>query len=271
MATAQDKRAEQEYYDQLFRKRKRFDQFPTNELYDDIAAAARRLAQGKQALDLGCGSGTQSLALLAQGFAVVSADLSEEATRVTQSNSRDAGRSLPVLRADAESLPFPDASFDVCVCSMLLHHFKTLDKVAVELQRVVRPGGVVLAFDTNAHNPFVWLFFNVVHALWPLPHLTRNQRALWSGEIERAMGSHGFGAFHFSSRSTVLRRDWLGNSLAGALNFYSRALLLRLSNVLLPSIARGNGLLSIFRRLPASDSAPGGPPQPERPAPTGHA
>ncbi len=247
---AQDKRAEQQYYDQLFRTRKRFDQFPSNELYDQIAAEARRLTTGQQALDLGCGSGTQTLALWGQGFHVVSADLSEEAVKVTRATCEQVNRPAQVIRTDAERLPFPDASLDACICSMLLHHFKTLDGIAVELERVMRPGGVVLAFDANAHNPFVWLFFNVVHALRPLPHLTKNQRALTRQEIESVFGKHGFGAFRFSSKTTVLKRDWLGKSFANTLNFYTREALVRLSHLVLPGLSRGNGLLSVFQKMP---------------------
>jgi len=144
---------------------------------------------------------------------------------------------------------------DACVCSLFLHHFSSLETVAAELQRVVRPGGVVVASDANAHNPFVWLFFNVVHRLHRLSWLTPDQRALSRSEIADCFGRHGFGEFQFSSFSTELRRDWLGRSFGFSVNFYVRQALLSFSKVIFPPLARGNGLLSTFRRLPTSVSA----------------
>ncbi|MCI0432721.1 MAG: methyltransferase domain-containing protein, partial [Gemmatimonadetes bacterium] len=137
---------------------------------------------------------------------------------------------------------------DACVCGLLLHHFRDLAGVAAELRRVVRPGGVVVALDANAHNPPTWMFLNVVHRFRPLKRLTPNQRALRAREIREVLGSYGFSDFRFSSVTSALRRDWLGDSLGARLNYYTRAALLGISNAVLPQIARGNMLLSVFRR-----------------------
>jgi len=247
--SGQDKATEQQFYDELFRKRGRFDQFQ-REIYEQVAQQARHGTSGKLALDIGCGSGTQSICLMEQGFAVVSVDLSFEATKIARANVAQTGSPLMVLNADVEHLPFSNSSIDACVCSLFLHHFTKLDGVAAELQRVVRPGGVVIANDANAHNPFVYLFFNVVHKIHPLPWLTPNQRAIGSGEIKEVFRRYGFGDFHFTSVTTDLRRDWLEKSFVFTLNFYARAFLMKMSNLVLPPIARGNGLISIFRRLP---------------------
>jgi SAM-dependent methyltransferase len=244
----QNKETERAYYDQLFAARKGFDQFPDNRIYEIVADAASRGTVGRVALDLGCGSGTQALCLMQEGFTVVSADLSHEATKLCRNNAARAPRFIGVINADAESLPLANASVDVCVCSLFLHHFRSLETVAAELRRVVRPGGVVVATDANAHNPFSWLFFNVIHQIRRIPWVTPDQRALTRGEIEQAFGSQGFGDFEFTSFSTELRRDWLGSSFAFTVNFRLRQLLLAASRVALPPIARGNIILSTFRR-----------------------
>jgi ubiquinone/menaquinone biosynthesis C-methylase UbiE len=246
-ANGQDKASEREFYDELFRKRRRFDQFQ-DDIYRNIAREARSLTSGTAALDLGCGSGTQSLCLQDEGFAVMAADLSIEAVRVARATAAQAGRRLCVLNADAERLPVRDSSIDACICSLLLHHFSDLAGVASELRRVVRPGGVVVALDANGHNPPTWMFLNVVHRFRPMKRLTPNQRALRAGEIRDVMGSHGFSEFSFTSVTSALRRDWLGDSLGARLNYYTRAALLGVSKALLPQIGRGNMLLSVFRR-----------------------
>jgi ubiquinone/menaquinone biosynthesis C-methylase UbiE len=247
MGISQDKPAERAYYDALFQTRKRFDQFQ-EEIYRQIAEEARRGTSGRQALEIGCGSGVQALCLMEQGFSVVAADLSLEATKVARRTADSAGRTLAVVNADAELLPVRDASVDACICGLLLHHFRSLEQIAGEIRRVVRPGGVVVAIDANAHNPFCWLFFNVVHRRRPIKRLTPNQRALWRSEIESVFGKAGFQDFRFSSVGSRLRKDWLGKSLGSNLNYYTRATVLGLSNLVLPQISRGNMLLSVFRR-----------------------
>jgi SAM-dependent methyltransferase len=257
--THQNKATERAYYDQLFASRKRFDQFPDDRIYEIVAEAAGRATPGRMALDLGCGSGTQALCLMKEGFVVVSADLSSEAAKLCRANTAGADKTLGVINADAEALPLASASVDVCVCSLFLHHFSSLETVAVELERVVRPGGVVIATDANAHNPFSWLFFNVIHQVRPIPWVTPDQRALSRREISGAFGKHGFGEFEFSSFSTELRRDWLGQSFAFSVNFRARQFLLALSKVALPQLSRGNILLSTFRRQGGRDrSGPAG-------------
>jgi ubiquinone/menaquinone biosynthesis C-methylase UbiE len=245
----QDKASEREFYDRLFGTRKRFDQFD-DRIYRRMARLARDGTKGNRSLDLGCGSGTQATCLVAEGFDVLAADLSIEGVKVAAATLQDSGYEANVMNADAEQLPLRDASMDACICGLLLHHFKDMGRVAEELHRIVKPGGIVVALDANAHNPPTWMFLNVLHRLKPNPRLTPNQRALWSSEIRRTFGEHGFGDFRFESMTSQLRKDWLGNSIGAKLNYYTRATVLALSNVL-PQVSRGNMLLSIFRRLPA--------------------
>jgi ubiquinone/menaquinone biosynthesis C-methylase UbiE len=255
----QDKDSERAYYDQLFKKRGRFDQFK-NDIYGRIAAEARRGTAGNLAVELGCGSGVQAGMLMEQGFTVTALDLSIEATRVARRTVAESGRTLAVINGDAEHLPIKSGSVDACVCGLLLHHFTRLDGVASEIRRIMKPGGVVIAIDANGYQPFAFLFFNVIHRLRPLRGLTPNQRAIRPGEIREVFARHGFGNFEFDSLTSQLRRDWLGTSLRASLNYYTRAAVLGLSKVLLPRVAQGNMLLSSFRRLPdgATESVRGG-------------
>lgn len=253
--SSQDKGAEKQYYEDLFRRRRRFDQFDPD-IYERIADEARQGTRGNALLELGCGSGTQARALLARGFNVVALDLALEATRIARETVAEAGGTLAVVNGDAERLPVKDASVDACVLGLLLHHFHVLDGVAAEVARVVRPGGIVVAIDVNAHQPFAWMFWNVVHRHLHLKHVTSNQRALWSSEIRRVFTAHGFHGFRFDSVTSKLRRDWLGQSLGMRLNYYGRAAVLGLSQAL-PRIMRGNMLISVFRKDEAGNHAPG--------------
>lgn len=259
--TTQDKRSEQSFYDALFKKRKKFAQFQRG-IYERIAAAARQGTEGTAALEVGCGGGDQAVCLVEAGFSVIASDLSGEAVKIARSTATEAGHAISMLNSDAEHIPIADESIDACVCGLLLHHFSRFDQVAAELQRVLRPGGVVVAIDANAHNPPTWAFLNVVHRMRRLPGLTPNQRALRSGEIEKVFGEHGFTDFEFSSLTSELRRDWLGKSIGASLNYHTRALLLAASKMVLPQVAQGNMLLSVFHKRPASTHADARKPQP---------
>ncbi len=178
MVDSQDKKTEREFYERLFQRRGRFDQFQRS-IYERIAREARSATSGVRALELGCGSGDQAVCLLDSGFRVVACDLAYQATRLAKRRVEEAERGAFLsVNADAEQVPLPASSMDACVCGLLLHHFNDLEQLAKEIRRVLRPGAIVVAIDANAHNPFAWLFLNVLHRLRRLPGLTPNQRAL---------------------------------------------------------------------------------------------
>lgn len=119
--------------------------------WDDLAALARRLAAGLATLgvgggetvvDLGCGTGNLTLALLAavgpQGR-VLAVDISPRMLEVASGKVRDGRASFHL--ADATALPLPDASCDRVVCFSAWPHFPDKDAAARELARVLRPGG----------------------------------------------------------------------------------------------------------------------------------
>ena len=54
---------------------------------------------------------------------------------------------FPRIQADAEHLPFADASFDVAFCVATLHHALDLARMVEELARVTRRGGIVAALN----------------------------------------------------------------------------------------------------------------------------
>jgi ubiquinone/menaquinone biosynthesis C-methylase UbiE len=247
--STQDKISEKYFYDTLFLQRHRFDQFQ-DEIYDNVSYELRRRTAATRALDLGCGSGTQTLSLMKHGFSVIAVDLSFEATKLFKRNMESAGLTSLSINADAEHLPFPDASIDACVCGLLLHHFKHLDTVAAELKRIISYSGVVITLDANAHNPFIWFLFNVVHRrIRKVKNLTPNQRALWRRDISKVFSTHGFGEFQFSSITSELRRDWLGDSIGAKLIYHIRKSVLRMSRLFLPEISHGNMLLSVLRKV----------------------
>lgn len=113
-----------------------------------LRTAAALLGPGAgRCLDLGCGTGVAIPGLEDLGWTVTGVDVSADQLRVARANL--AGRSVELLRADAERLPFRDASFDAVV-SVLTH--TDLDDVAVafaEAARVLRSGGRFVYVGTH--------------------------------------------------------------------------------------------------------------------------
>ena len=91
-------------------------------------------------VDLASGSGPVARELARPGRTVVGLDLSAEELRLAA--RRGAG---PLVRADARTLPFRDASVDVVTSALGLVVVQPLASVLAEVARVLRPGGVLAA------------------------------------------------------------------------------------------------------------------------------
>jgi len=101
------------------------------------------ITDGQRALDVGCGTGALTAALVERlGAGAVSAiDPSESFVRSTQARFPE----VEVRRASAERLPFEDASFDSALAQLVVHFMTDAAAGAREMVRVTRPGGVVAA------------------------------------------------------------------------------------------------------------------------------
>ena len=100
---------------------------------------------GLRILDLSSGTGQPALDLArAVGPAghVTATDLSPAMLAIAEANAGAIGATNIAFRqADAEELPFPDASFDYVYSWGVLHHSPDLARSIAELFRVLRPGG----------------------------------------------------------------------------------------------------------------------------------
>jgi SAM-dependent methyltransferase len=121
---------------------------------------------GQRVLDVGCGSGvlTEELARRLVADHVAGADpsplLQACAVRVPGADLK---------QASAESLPWPDDSFDATLAQLVVHFMDDPAAGAAEMQRVTRPEGVVAACTWNfgAGMPLLGLFWQSVRAFDP--------------------------------------------------------------------------------------------------------
>jgi len=116
------------------------------ESYDLLGAAP-----GRRILEVGCGLGDDAAALarlVAPGGSVVAVDGSQAMIEAARERHGDiAGLSFDVT--DAAHLPFDDASFDACRVDRVLQHIADPAPAILEMVRVLRPGGGLVAYDND--------------------------------------------------------------------------------------------------------------------------
>jgi demethylmenaquinone methyltransferase/2-methoxy-6-polyprenyl-1,4-benzoquinol methylase len=103
-----------------------------------------RVPPGSHVLDVATGTGAVAKELLARSCTVVGLDQSPD--MLAEARRRLDGR-LELVEASAESLPFPDASFDALTFTYLLRYVDEPGTTLRELARVVRPGGTVASLE----------------------------------------------------------------------------------------------------------------------------
>ena len=99
------------------------------------------------ALEIGAGTGYFSLNLLQAGLIerATATDISPGMLAALDENASRLGLEVRTAAAEAETLPFPDESFDLVFGHAVLHHIPDLERAFSEFARVLRPGGT-LAF-----------------------------------------------------------------------------------------------------------------------------
>jgi SAM-dependent methyltransferase len=97
----------------------------------------------ERALEIGAGTGYFSLNMLQAGVVkeATCTDISPGMVARLAANAQRLHLDVRTARADAESLPFPDQSFDLVFGHAVLHHLPDLRRAFAEFHRVLRPGG----------------------------------------------------------------------------------------------------------------------------------
>ncbi|HEY8626612.1 MAG TPA: class I SAM-dependent methyltransferase [Solirubrobacteraceae bacterium] len=100
----------------------------------------------ERSLEIGAGTGYFSLNLLQTGVVqeATCTDISPGMVSALGSNAARLGLNVRAARADAESLPFSDQSFDLVLGHAVLHHLPNLRRAFAEFRRVLRPGGRIV-------------------------------------------------------------------------------------------------------------------------------
>jgi SAM-dependent methyltransferase len=163
---------------------------PLGELFADAAG----VVAGQAALDVGCGPGALTGTLVARlGASGVSAfDPSEPFS--AECAARHPG--VDVRTGRAEAIPFDDDGFDVALAQLVLHFVSDPERVAIEAQRVLRPGGTFAAcvWDFADGMEMLRHFWDAALAVDPeAPDEASTLRFGGRGEIAELLAASGFG------------------------------------------------------------------------------
>jgi ubiquinone/menaquinone biosynthesis C-methylase UbiE len=125
----------------------------------DLFIERARLGLGREALELGCGTGLFLDQVAESGASLHGLDLSVDLLALARPRLANRGN-VRLQCGNAEQMPFPDASFDAVYGSSVLHHLD-LDAALREVHRVLRPDGRLVFAEPNIFNPQVAMMFHL--------------------------------------------------------------------------------------------------------------
>jgi ubiquinone/menaquinone biosynthesis C-methylase UbiE len=162
---------------------------------------------GQRVLDLGCGEGRHAItAYLHAEVQVIGLDLSRRDIDIARDRFNDfeddtaTGKSLDFIVGSGLRLPFTDASFDRVICSEVLEHIHNYQEVLGEIQRVLKPGGL-LAVSVPRFGP-EWICWKLSDAYHEVEggHVRIFRRKQLKRAVERVdmvhYATHGAHALH---------------------------------------------------------------------------
>jgi SAM-dependent methyltransferase len=117
-------------------------------------AAGFAATRGLRVLEIGCGLATDGAQFAKAGADYTGVDLTDAAIDLARTRFEVSGLKGEFRVADAESLDFPDASFDLVYSHGVLHHTPDMARAVAEIHRVLKPGGraVVMVYHRGSYN-----------------------------------------------------------------------------------------------------------------------
>jgi ubiquinone/menaquinone biosynthesis C-methylase UbiE len=137
--------------------------------------------EGQRVLDVASGTGSSAIPAAKTGAQVVASDLTPEFFDVGRAAAADAGVELEWREADAEALPFDDASFDVVMSAIGAMFAPHHDAVARELLRVTKPGGTIGMANWTPEG-LIGQMFGILRPYAPPPPPGAQPPPLWGSE-----------------------------------------------------------------------------------------
>ena len=139
------------------------------------------IGPGTSVLDVAAGTGNASIPAAQRGASVTASDLTPELLEAGRLRAAAEGVELEWVEADAENLPFEDASFDVVMSSIGAMFAPHHQDVADELVRVCRPGGTIGLLSWTPEG-MIGALFKTMGPFAPAPPPGAQPPPLWGSE-----------------------------------------------------------------------------------------
>lgn len=148
------------------------------------------LRSGEKVLDIAAGNGNATLAAARRWAEVTSTDYVPELLERGRERAMANGLAVEFQQADAEALPFKDASFDVVVSTFGVMFTPDQDKAAKEMLRVCRTGGRIGMANWTPESFIGQVFKTIGKHIPPMPGV--GSPALWGTKerLEEMFGGH---------------------------------------------------------------------------------
>lgn len=138
-------------------------------------------------LDIATGGGHVARVFAPHVKEVVASDLTPEILQHASAAFEEWGiENVSTSVADAEELPFADASFAIVTCRIAPHHFPNPQAFVAEVARVLKPGGQFIFVDSTVPEGEDGAFFNRFEAIRDHSHVRSLTIEEWSDLIETA-------------------------------------------------------------------------------------
>jgi ubiquinone/menaquinone biosynthesis C-methylase UbiE len=122
-----------------------------------VKKVMKYVTKGMSVLDLGCGYGTDTLYLARKGMHMTALDFSAASVESVRKKTTKAHLdSVKVLQHDlSKKLPFSKGSFNAVYAHLSIHYFddKTTHRIIVEIERILKPGGLIFVKCKSVDDP----------------------------------------------------------------------------------------------------------------------
>jgi len=139
----------------------------------DLIARVREHSAGKTAAldvaDIGCGAGAQCLIWAQAGHRVHGLDINAALIDIAKQRAQEQGHAVDLRVGSAVSLPWPDASMDVCLLPEVLEHVREWQACLDEGMRILKPGGLLYVSTANYLCPVQMEFDLPLYGWYPAP------------------------------------------------------------------------------------------------------
>jgi 2-polyprenyl-3-methyl-5-hydroxy-6-metoxy-1,4-benzoquinol methylase len=119
-------------------------------------------APDERILDVGCGDGYNTAAIARRGAIVTGIDVNEY--RLAIARKRHRGLPVDFQTMNAETMSFPDASFDKAISFCVIEHFERDDLVLANVRRVLEPHGTLVLSADSLMNPEIRAVERQIHS-----------------------------------------------------------------------------------------------------------